>query len=67
MDEKVKGADWFIKIIDELKNTPEWKDETIDILEGEIKVILVRIKKLEEELDKIRRTQDYFINKPQTD
>ena len=25
------------------------------------------IKELEEELDKIRRTQDYFINKPQTD
>ena len=38
---------------------PSWQKEVIELK--------IKIKELEEELDKIRRTQDYFINKPQTD
>ena len=33
----------------------------------QVRLNYTRIKELEEELDKIRRTQDYFINKPQID
>ena len=54
MDDKIKE-------IEERMEDGHWRQRE------DIKYLLSKIKELEEELDKIRRTQDYFINKPQTD
>ncbi len=52
---KVKGAKWFIKMLNEAKDTDGFNDETIEILEGEIKTLLSSLEKEKERTDKAEK------------
>ncbi len=57
MDEKtkVRKATWFKKMMDKEKNTPEFKNETIKILEDELQFLLSQIKETEQERERLSK------------